>query len=133
MILLRFKGLRMGGFGIYDFFFNGVFMLNFLGLWIWFLGLWILFARGFVVDWKMIKFGFEFRFCIPGLCGLRKSTARFVFVFLLEIDLCFCFVDKKMQEKARKSRHVFLCLKSGFVFIGVLVEDEYRSWYIFGF
>ena len=45
-------------------------------------------------------------------------------MFLLEIDLCLCLVDKKGQENARKSGqenarksgHVFLCLKSGFVF-----------------
>ena len=44
----------------------------------------------------------------------------FVFVFL-------CLVDKKGQENVRKSRHVFLCLKSRFVFFSVLVEDEHRS------
>ena len=51
----------------------------------------------------------------------------FVFVFLLEIDLCLCLVDKKGQENLRKSGHVFLCLKFGFVFLGALVEDEHRS------
>ena len=50
-----------------------------------------------------------------------------MFVFLLEINLCLCLVDKKRQENARKSGHVFLCLKSEFVFFGVLVEDEHRS------
>ena len=50
-----------------------------------------------------------------------------MFVFLLEIDLCLCLVDKKRQENARKSGHLFLCLKSGFMFFGVLVEDEHRS------
>ena len=54
-------------------------------------------------------------------------------MFLLEIDLCLCLVDKKGQENARKSGHVFLCLKSGFVFFGVLVEDEHRSWFIYLF
>jgi len=49
-----------------------------------------------------------------------------VLVFLLEIDLCLCLVDKKGQENARKFGHVFLCLTSGFVFFGVLVEDEDR-------
>ena len=49
-----------------------------------------------------------------------------MFVFLLNSDLCLCLVDKKGQENARKSGHVFLCLKSGFVFFGVLVEDEHR-------
>ena len=48
-------------------------------------------------------------------------------MFLLEIDLCLCLVDKKGQENANKSGHVFLCLKYGFVFFGVLVEDKYRS------
>ena len=38
-------------------------------------------------------------------------------MFLLEIDLCLCLVDKKGQENARKS---------GFMFFGVLVEDEHR-------
>ena len=38
-----------------------------------------------------------------------------------------CLVDKKGQENARKSGHVFLCLKSRSVFFGVLVEDEHRS------
>ena len=120
------------GWGLWNlwFFFYGVFMLNFLGLWIWFLGLWILFIGAFVVDWKMRKSRFELWFCISGFCGLRKSTARFVFVFLLEINLCLCLVDKKGQENVRKSRHVFLCLKSGFVFFGVLVKDEHRSWCI---
>ena len=128
-------GFEDGGFGIYDFFFfiYGVFMLNFLGLWIWFLGLWILFAGGFVVDWKMRKSGFELWFCIPGFCGLRKSVARFVFVFLLETDLCLCLVDKKGQENASKSGHVFLCLKFESVLFGVLVEDEHRSWFFFFF
>ena len=134
MILLRFED---GGFGIYDFFFYGVFKLNFLGLWIWFQGLWILFAGGFVVDWKMRKSGFELWFNVYlGFVvweNLRRSALGFVFVFLLEIDLCLCLVDKKGQENARKSGHVFLCLKSGFVFFVVLVEDELRSWCIFGF
>ena len=58
---------------------------------------------------------------------IERSAARFVFVFLLEIDLCLCLVDKKGQENARKFGHVFLCLKSGFGFFGVLVEDEPRS------
>ena len=58
---------------------------------------------------------------------MRRFAIRFVFVFLLEIDLCLCLVDKKEQENARKSGHVFLCLKSGFVLFGVLVEDEHRS------
>ena len=64
IMLLGFEG---GGFGIYDFFLfiYGVFMLNFMGLW-------ILFVGGFVVDWKMIKFGFELWFSISGFCGLRK-------------------------------------------------------------
>ena len=48
-------------------------------------------------------------------------------MFLLEIDSCLCLVDKKGQENARKSGLVFLCSKSGFVFFGVLVEDEHRS------
>ena len=65
--------------------------------------------------------------------NLRRFATRFVFVFLLEIDLCLCLVDKKGQENASKSKHVFLCLKSGFVLFGVLIEDEHRSWYIFGF
>ena len=131
MILL---GYEDGGSGIYDFLFiYGVFMLDFLGLWIWFLGLWILFAGGFIVDWKMRKSGFELRFCISGFCGLRKSAARFVFVFLLEIDLCLCLIDRKGEENASKSGHVFLCLKSRSVFFGVLVEDEHRSWYLFFF
>ena len=44
----------------------------------------------------------------------------FVFVFL-------CLVDKKGQENARKSEHVFLCLNLNlcsleFVFFRVLVE-----------
>ena len=45
-------------------------------------------------------------------------------MFLLETDLCLCLVDKKGQENASKSGHAFLCLKSGSVFFGVLVEDE---------
>ena len=32
----------------------------------------------------------------------------FVFLFLLEISLCSCLVDKKGQENARKFGHVFL-------------------------
>ena len=66
-------GLRMGTLEFMIFFFNSVFMLNFLGLWIWFLGLWILFAGGFVVDWKIRKSGFELWFCISGFYGLRNS------------------------------------------------------------
>ena len=65
--------------------------------------------------------------------NLRRSAARFVFVFLLEIDSCLCLVDKKGQENARKSGHVLLCLKSGFVFFGVLVEDVHRYWCIIEF
>ena len=48
-------------------------------------------------------------------------------MFLLEIDLSLYLVDKKGQENASKSGHVFLCLKFGSVFFGVLVEDEHRS------
>ena len=48
-------------------------------------------------------------------------------MLLLEIDLCLCLVDKKGQENASKSGHVFLCLKSRSMFFGVLVEDEHRS------
>ena len=44
----------------------------------------------------------------------------FMFVFL-------CLVDKKGQENVRKSEHVFLCLKSRFVFFSVLVDNEHRS------
>ena len=60
---------------------------------------------------------------------MRKSVARFVFVFLLETDLCLCLclVDKKGQENASKSGHVFLCLKFESVFFGVIVEYEHRS------
>ena len=55
---------------------------------------------------------------------MRRSVVGFVLVFLLEIDLCLCLVDKKGQENARKfgqenarkSGYVFLCLKSRFVF-----------------
>ena len=47
-----------------------------------------------------------------------------MFVLFLEIDLCLCLVDKKGHENARKSGHVFLCLKYGFVFFVVLVFDE---------
>ena len=69
MILLGFDDGGFGALEFINFFFNGVLMLNFLGLWIWFLGLWILFAGAFVVDWKMRKSGFELRFCISGFCG----------------------------------------------------------------
>ena len=48
-------------------------------------------------------------------------------MFLLEIDLCLCLVDKKGQENENKSGHVFLCLKCGSMFFGVLVKDEHRS------
>ena len=53
-------------------------------------------------------------------------------MFLLEIDLylCLCLVDKKGQENARKSGHVFLCLKSGFVFL-LKMNLELGSSYFF--
>ena len=96
-------GLRMGALEFMIFFFYGVFMLNFLGLWIWFLGLWILFAGGFVVYWIIRKSGFELWFFISGFWGLRKSD------LLLGLCLCSCWRSicvcvwltrkgKKMQE-----------------------------------
>ena len=131
-------GLRVWGWGASEFmiffFFYVVFMLNFLGLWIWFLRLWNLFAGDFVVDWKMRKSRFELRFCISGFCGLRKSEKICcqVYVCVLAGDW-FVFVfgwqerARKCKKNVRKSRHVFLCLKSGFVFFGVQDEDEPRS------
>jgi len=38
-----------------------------------------------------------------------------------------CLVDKKGQENAKKSGHVFLCSKFGLVFLSVLIEDEHIS------
>ena len=38
--------------------------------------------------------------------NLRRSAVRFVFVFLLEIDLCLCLVDKKMQENLSMCSYV---------------------------
>ena len=53
---------------------------------------------------------------------------------LLGLCLCSCWrlicvcvwLTRKGKKNARKSGHVFLCLKYGFVFFGVLVEDEHR-------
>ena len=79
----------------------------------------------------MRKSGFELRFCISGFCGLRKSAARFVFVFLLEIDLCLCLIDRKGEEYASKSGHVFLCLKFRFVFLLKMNLDLGNSYFFF--
>ena len=126
------------GWGLWNlwFFFNGVFTLNLMGLWIWFLGLWIYLLEVLLLIERWENLGLSCDFVYLGFVvweNLRRFATRFVFVFLLEIDSCLCLVDKKGQENARKSGLVFLCSKSGFVFFGVLVEDEHRSWCIFGF
>ena len=107
MILLRFED---GSFGIYDFFFYGVFMLNFLGLWIWFKGLWILFAGGFVVDWKMRKSGFELWFCISGFCGLRKSEKICCYVCVCVLAGDWFVFEFGWQERARKCKKIWACV-----------------------
>ena len=120
MILLGFED---GGFGIYDFF-----LMVFLCWIFWVYEFYLLEILLLIVRWENL--GLNWDFVYLGFVvweNLRRSVARFVFVFLLEIDLCMCLVDKKGQENARKSGHVFLCLKSEFVFFGVLVEDEPRS------
>ena len=38
--------------------------------------------------------------------NLRRSATGFVFVFLLEINLCLCLVDKKMQENLSMCSYV---------------------------
>ena len=108
-------------------FFYGVFIMNFLGLWIWLLGLRIWFAGSFIVDWKMRKSRFELWFCIFGFCGLRKSEkiCCWVYVCVLAGDrFVFVFGWQERAWKCKKPGHVFLCLKYGFVFFGVLVFDE---------
>ena len=110
------------GWGLWNlwFFFYGVFMLNFLGLWIWFLGLWILFAGGFVVDWMMRKFGFELWFCISGFWGLRKSEkiCYWVCVCVLARDW-FVFVFG-WQERARKCKKIWTCVLMFKIWVCVL-------------
>ena len=103
IILLGFED---GGFGIYDFFFKMVFLC-----WIF----WV-YEFGFLVyDFYLLEvsllierwenLGLSWDFVYLGFMvweNLRRLAARFVFVFLLEIDLCLCLVDKKGQENARK-------------------------------
>ena len=132
-----FLGFKDGAFGIYDIYFFMVFLC-----WIFYVyefGCWVyefdLLEVSLLIErWENL--GLSCDFVYLGFVvweNLRRFAIRFVFVFLLEIDLCLCLVDKKEQENARKSGHVFLCLKSGFVLFGVLVEDEHRSWCIFSF
>ena len=127
MILLGFED---GGFGIYDFFLMvflwWIFWVCEFGFWVY--EFYLLEILLLIERWENL--GLNWDFVYLGFVvweNLRRSVARFVFVFLLEIDLCMCLVDKKGQENARKSGHVFLCIKSEFVFFGVLVEDEPRS------
>ena len=106
-------GLRMGAleFMVFLFFiFYGVFMLNFLGLWIWLLGLWILFAGGFVVDWKMRKSGFEFWFCIYGFYGLRKSEKIYYWVCVCVLARDWFVFVFGWQERARKCKEIWACV-----------------------
>ena len=110
------------GWGLWNlwFFFYGVFMLNFLGLWIWFLGLWILFAGGFIVDWKMRKSGFELWFFISGFWGLRKSEkiCYWVCVCVLAGDQ-FVFVFG-WQERVRKCKKIWTCVLMFKIWVCVL-------------
>ena len=97
-------GLRMGALE-FIIFFSGVFMLNFLGLWIWFLGyeFYLLEVSLLIERWENL--GLSWDFVYLGFVvweNLRRFAARFVFVFLLEIDLCLCLVDKKGQENCKK-------------------------------
>ena len=112
-------GLRMGALEFMIFFY-GIFMLNFLGLWIWFLGLWILFAEGFVVDWKMRKSGFELWFFISGFWGLRKSEkiCYWVCVCVLAGDQ-FVFVFG-WQERVRKCKKIWTCVLMFKIWVCVL-------------
>ena len=87
-------GLRMGTLEFMIFFFNGVFMLNFLGLWIWFLGLWILFAGGF--------------------CGWLKDEKIWVWVVILYIWVLWF-------EKSWEDLLLGLCLCSCWRSISVCV------------
>ena len=85
------------GWGLWNlwfFFFNGVFMLNFLGLWIWFLGLWILFAGGF--------------------CGWLKDEKIWVWVVILYIWVLWF-------EKSWEDLLLGLCLCSCWRSISVCV------------
>ena len=126
MILLGFEDV---GFGIYDFF-----LMVFLCwiFWVYEFAFWVyefyLLEVSLLIErWENL--GLSWDFVYLGFVvweNLRRSAARFVFVFLLEIDLCLCLDVKKGQENARKFGHMFLCLKSGFVFF-VLVENEPKS------
>ena len=42
---------------------------------------------------------------------------------LLGLCLCLCLVDKKGQENARKSEHVFLCLNLNLCSLEFLLKD----------
>ena len=127
-------GFEDGGFGIYDFFLMVILCWI---LWVYEFGSWVyefyLLEVSLLIErWENL--GLSYDFVYLGFVvweNLRRSIARFVFVFLLEIDLSLYLVDKKGQENASKSGHVFLCLKSGSMFFGVLVEDEHRSWFFF--
>ena len=108
-------------------FFNGVFMLNFLGLWIWFLGyeFYLLEVSLLIERWENL--GLSWDFVYLGFVVWEN--------LLLGLCLCSCWrlicvcvwLTRKGKKNARKSGHVFSCFKSGSVFFGVLVEDELRS------
>ena len=98
-------GFEDGGFGIYDFF-----LMVFLCwiFWVYEFGFWVyefyLLEVSLLIErWENL--GLSWDFVYLGFVvweNLRRSAARFVFVFLLEIDLCLCLVDKKGQENVRK-------------------------------
>ena len=126
-------GLRMG---VLEFiiFFNGVFMLNFLGLWIWFLGyeFYLLEVSLLIERWENL--GLSWDFVYLGFVvweNLRRFAARFVFVFLLEIDLCLCLVDKKGQENLGMCSHVLNLGLCSLVFLLKMNLDLGNSYFFF--
>ena len=91
-------GLRMGALEFMIFF-----LMVFLCWIFWVYEFYLLEVSLLIERWENL--GLSWDFVYLGFVvweNLRRSTARFVFVFLLEIDLCLCLVDKKGQENARK-------------------------------
>ena len=101
-------GLRMGALESMIFYFILFMVFLYWIFWVYEFGFWVyefylLEVLLLIKRWENL--GLSFDFVYLGFVVweyLRRSAARFVFVFLLEIDLCLCLVDKKGQENARK-------------------------------
>ena len=134
-------GLRMGALE-FIIFFNGVFMLNFLGLWIWFLG----------YEFYLLEF-----ICWRFRCWLKDEKiwvwVEILYIWVLWFEkiwedlllgLClyscwklicvYVWLIRKGKKNARKSGHVFSCLNLGLFSLMFLLKmnlDLGNSYFFF--